>query len=77
MDVLQGVSYIDWPSHDFVPDEIEDNYTMIRDKNIMLGNVWPEANAAFPDFLDPQNNTRIWWTNEFTRFHNRVSCFMN
>uniref|UniRef100_A0A0N5AKZ6 P-type domain-containing protein n=1 Tax=Syphacia muris TaxID=451379 RepID=A0A0N5AKZ6_9BILA len=66
-----GVSYIDWPSHDFVPDEIEDNYTMIRDKNIMLGNVWPEANAAFPDFLDPQNNTRIWWTNEFTRFHNR------
>ena len=39
----------------------------------MLGNVWPERNTAFPDFLDPTNQTTQWWTNEFVLFHQTVS----
>lgn len=38
----------------------------------MLGNVWPDRNTAMPDFLDPTNNTLLWWTAEYQLFHKTV-----
>lgn len=55
-----------------MPDRVEANYSMLIDKNVMLGNVWPSRNTAMPDFLDPKNNTVNWWKSEFVKFHEKV-----
>ncbi|PAV80118.1 hypothetical protein WR25_02992 [Diploscapter pachys] len=65
----QNATFIEWPSADLVPHNIQDQYPMAKNTLVMLGNVWPERNTAFPDFLDPTNQTTQWWTNEFVLFH--------
>ncbi|CAO4375175.1 unnamed protein product [Caenorhabditis nigoni] len=61
--------FIEWARDDQVPHNIQDQYPMAKNTKIMLGNVWPERNTAFPDFLDTQNNTNVWWAGEFAQFH--------
>ncbi|CAJ0565183.1 unnamed protein product, partial [Mesorhabditis spiculigera] len=68
----QNASFIEWPRFELVPHQVQDQYPMAKDTKIMLGNVWPERNTAFPDFLDPTNITNNWWTAEFARFHNTL-----
>lgn len=36
----------------------------------MLGKVWPEYNAAFPDFFS--DNALNWWSQEVAMFHDKV-----
>lgn len=62
-------SFIEWARDDQVPHNIQDQYPMAKNTRIMLGNVWPERNTAFPDFLDTKNNTNVWWAGEFAQFH--------
>ncbi|CAJ0930944.1 unnamed protein product, partial [Mesorhabditis belari] len=66
----QNASFIEWPRFDLVPRQIQDQYPMAKSTKIMLGNVWPERNTAFPDFLDTTGKTDAWWAGEFARFHN-------
>ncbi|CAO4379274.1 unnamed protein product [Caenorhabditis nigoni] len=54
--------FIEWVRDDQVPHNIQDQYPMAKNTKIMLGNVWPERNTAFSDFLDTQNNTTVWWS---------------
>lgn len=67
------MSFIKWPSSDVSQTELANNYSMLLDKTVMLGNVWPDWNTVMPDFLDVTNNTVNWWINEFVTFHNNVS----
>lgn len=39
----------------------------------MLGVVWPDKHAAFPDFYDDTNVTQSWWADEIKRYHESVS----
>ncbi|EGT49348.1 hypothetical protein CAEBREN_14192 [Caenorhabditis brenneri] len=48
---------------------------MAKNTRVMLGNVWPERNTAFPDFLDTKNNTNNWWAGEFATFHKTSNPF--
>lgn len=48
---------------------------MAKDTNVMLGVVWPDKHVAFPDFLDPTNQTNKWWLSEFKRFYEKVNIF--
>ena len=59
-----------------VPQDQENLYNLTKNTRVMLGNVWPSVNVAFPDFLDPTNITRDWWANEFALFHQIVSSFL-
>ncbi len=72
MILFQGARFIEWPRADLVPHSVQDQYPMARNTTIMLGNVWPDRNTAFPDFLDPTNATSEWWIDEFVRFHETV-----
>jgi alpha-glucosidase (family GH31 glycosyl hydrolase) len=65
----QNASFISWPRDDMVPQDQENLYNLTKNTRVMLGNVWPTDNVAFPDFLDPTNITRDWWANEFALFH--------
>ncbi|CAI5447193.1 unnamed protein product [Caenorhabditis angaria] len=60
-----NASFISWPSDSLVPHAIQDQYPMAKNTRVMLGNVWPDRNTAFPDFLDPTNKTNLWWAQEF------------
>lgn len=42
----------------------------------MLGVVWPDHHAAFPDFFDT-NVTKEWWKDEFVKIHNSVRIILN
>ncbi|CAL2041470.1 unnamed protein product [Caenorhabditis brenneri] len=68
-DINQDASFIEWARDDQVPHNIQDQYPMAKNTRVMLGNVWPERNTAFPDFLDTKNNTNNWWAGEFATFH--------
>ncbi|VDD95288.1 unnamed protein product [Enterobius vermicularis] len=72
-DFTEKVSFIKWPSSEVSQTELANNYSMLSDKTVMLGNVWPDWNTVMPDFLDVTNNTVNWWINEFVTFHNHVS----
>ncbi|PIC26427.1 hypothetical protein B9Z55_019005 [Caenorhabditis nigoni] len=61
--------FIECVRDDQVPHNIQNQYPMAKNTKIMLGNVWPERNTAFPDFLGTQNNTNVWWAGEFAQFH--------
>ncbi|CAL2041467.1 unnamed protein product [Caenorhabditis brenneri] len=63
--INQDASFIEWARDDQVPHSIQDQYPMAKNTRIMLGNVWPERNTAFPDFLDTKNNTNNWWALPF------------
>ncbi|EGT49352.1 hypothetical protein CAEBREN_21036 [Caenorhabditis brenneri] len=67
--INQDASFIEWARDDQVPHNIQDQYPMAKNTRVMLGNVWPERNTAFPDFLDTKNNTNNWWAGEFATFH--------
>ncbi|ETN75008.1 glycosyl hydrolase, family 31 [Necator americanus] len=62
--------FIEWERKDQVMQCIQDLYPLVADTKIMLGVVWPDRHAAFPDFLD--RNTRKWWIEEFIRMYNKV-----
>ncbi|CAI4224412.1 unnamed protein product [Auanema sp. JU1783] len=68
----QNASFIEWNTLSEVPRNVEDLYPLANNSLIMLGNVWPERNTAFPDFLDPTNNTQNWWISEFVKFHDNL-----
>ncbi|CAL2041468.1 unnamed protein product, partial [Caenorhabditis brenneri] len=70
--INQDASFIEWARDDQVPHNIQDQYPMAKNTRVMLGNVWPERNTAFPDFLDTKNNTNNWWAGEFATFHKTV-----
>ncbi|TKR69511.1 hypothetical protein L596_021660 [Steinernema carpocapsae] len=65
--------FIEWPRADLVQRHVQDLYLMAKDTNIMLGVVWPNQHAAFPDFLDPSNATNEWWIKEFEIFHDKIA----
>ncbi|CAJ0930918.1 unnamed protein product, partial [Mesorhabditis belari] len=69
---IENVSFVEWPRFDQVPTKIQDQYPLAKNTKMMLGNVWPERNVAFPDFLDPTNKTELWWIDEFRRFHDML-----
>ncbi|KHN85505.1 Maltase-glucoamylase, intestinal [Toxocara canis] len=71
--IEMNASFIEWERYDQVPHTIQDMYPLTKDTKIMLGIVWPERHAAFPDFLDPTNATVEWWANEFSLFHKTVA----
>uniref|UniRef100_A0AC35EZV9 Galactose mutarotase N-terminal barrel domain-containing protein n=1 Tax=Panagrolaimus sp. PS1159 TaxID=55785 RepID=A0AC35EZV9_9BILA len=70
--IAANASFIEWPRMDLVPTGIEDSYPYVKGTKIMLGKVWPANNAAFPDFLDPQNETQQWWESELEGFVKEV-----
>ncbi|KAK6734135.1 hypothetical protein RB195_017734 [Necator americanus] len=65
-------NFIEWEREDQVMRSIQDRYPLVSNTKIMLGVVWPDRHVAFPDFLDPTNNTAKWWIEEFVRFHKLV-----
>ncbi|CAD6199485.1 unnamed protein product [Caenorhabditis auriculariae] len=65
----QGASFIEWDTDAQVPRQIQDQYPMAKNTKVMLGNVWPDRNTGFPDFLDTTDKTNNWWANEFSTFH--------
>uniref|UniRef100_A0A7E4VL12 Alpha-glucosidase n=1 Tax=Panagrellus redivivus TaxID=6233 RepID=A0A7E4VL12_PANRE len=65
----QNVSWINWPKDELVMRDIQNQYPLAKDTNIMLGVVWPDEHVGFPDFLDPSNLTTKWWADEFKRYH--------
>lgn len=67
-----NVSFVEWPREDQVPQSVQQLYPMAKQTKIMLGVVWPDKHVAFPDFLDPTNNTQRWWSEEFERFYDEV-----
>ncbi|EFO91118.1 hypothetical protein CRE_30413 [Caenorhabditis remanei] len=67
--ITADASFIEWARDDQVPHSIQDQYPMAKNTRVMLGNVWPERNTAFPDFLDTKSNTNDWWAGEFAQFH--------
>ncbi|CAJ0601551.1 unnamed protein product, partial [Cylicocyclus nassatus] len=68
----KNVSFIEWAKQSQVPMSIQKLYPMAANTMIMLGNVWPDRNTAFPDFLDPNNQTQDWWTLESQMFHDKI-----
>ena len=72
---FQNASFIEWPRYDLVPQNVNGMYPFANGTKIMLGNMWPIKNVAYPDFLDETNRTRDWWTSEFINFRNTV-CFI-
>jgi alpha-glucosidase len=68
----QGANFISWPRPDLVPHNIQDQYPLVKDKTFMLGVVWPDHHAAFPDFYDDTNVTQKWWISEIKRLHNET-----
>uniref|UniRef100_F1KSW9 Maltase-glucoamylase n=1 Tax=Ascaris suum TaxID=6253 RepID=F1KSW9_ASCSU len=68
-----NASFIEWERFDQVPRSIQDLYPLVKNTKIMLGIVWPDRHAAFPDFLDPTSMTAAWWANEFKLFHKAVA----
>ena len=68
----QDAKFVEWPTFDFVPEGLETQYPLLNGTKIMLGKVWPKKAAAFPDFLDPQGKTQQWWSDEFTRFRQKL-----
>lgn len=69
----QNASFIEWAKTSQVPTSLQQQYPLVADTLIMLGNVWPDRNTAMPDFLDPTNNTLLWWTAEYQLFHKTVA----
>ncbi|KAK6043637.1 glycosyl hydrolase, family 31, partial [Cooperia oncophora] len=69
---LKNASFIEWADKSQVPTSLQNQYPMVADSLIMLGNVWPDNNTAMPDFLDPTNNTLRWWISEYQLFHKTV-----
>jgi len=67
----QGATFISWPREDLVMRDIQDQYPLAKNTVYMLGVVWPDKHVAFPDFLDPQDNTNNWWANEFKLYHDQ------
>ncbi|KAI6184881.1 P-type domain-containing protein [Aphelenchoides bicaudatus] len=63
----QGANFISWPRKDLVPHNIQDLYPLAKDTTFMLGVVWPDNHAAWPDFFDDSNKTNQWWANEVQR----------
>jgi len=61
--------FIQWPRKSCVPGD-NNQYPSTRGTNILLGKVWPENKAGFPDFM--KQATHDWWTDEFVRFHRQV-----
>ncbi|VDM66975.1 unnamed protein product [Strongylus vulgaris] len=70
--IEKNVSFIEWAKQSQVPKSIQEQYPMAAKTMIMLGNVWPDRNTAFPDFLDPTNKTLQWWTSECQMYHDVV-----
>ncbi|CAJ0607276.1 unnamed protein product [Cylicocyclus nassatus] len=68
-----GARFVEWERKDQVMTSVQDLYPLAKDTKIMLGVVWPNVHVAFPDFLDPHNNTMAWWIDEFIKFHDKVS----
>lgn len=69
----QNASFIEWPSDDLVPQDIQSQYPWAKGTKIMLGVTWPAKHVAFPDFLDTGANTANWWTSEMVNFEKTVS----
>ncbi|VDK45602.1 unnamed protein product [Cylicostephanus goldi] len=69
---LLGARFVEWERNDQVMRSAQDLYPLVEDTKIMLGVVWPNVHVAFPDFLDPHNNTTTWWIDEFVKFHEEV-----
>uniref|UniRef100_A0A915E7Q9 Uncharacterized protein n=1 Tax=Ditylenchus dipsaci TaxID=166011 RepID=A0A915E7Q9_9BILA len=67
-----NASFIQWPRIDLVPPKVQSLYPMVKNTSIMLGIVWPDRHAAFPDFLDKSGVTNQWWADEFTTYRQQV-----
>uniref|UniRef100_A0A0N5ARH1 P-type domain-containing protein n=1 Tax=Syphacia muris TaxID=451379 RepID=A0A0N5ARH1_9BILA len=69
----QGANFIQWPENNSVPKDVQSMYSTTNNTDFMLGVVWPNNHCAFPDFLDPENNTAEWWISEFREYHKNIS----
>ncbi|KAE9546349.1 hypothetical protein FO519_010439, partial [Halicephalobus sp. NKZ332] len=71
--LAQDATFVEWPSSEYVPQGLESQFPLLNGTKIMLGKVWPDRAVAFPDFLDPQEKTQKWWSDEFTRFRQKLA----
>uniref|UniRef100_A0A183U3Y7 Sucrase-isomaltase n=1 Tax=Toxocara canis TaxID=6265 RepID=A0A183U3Y7_TOXCA len=69
---IDDAAFIEWPRTDLVQTEIQNLYDTTMGTKIMLGVVWPDHHAAFPDFSDPQPNTVDWWIDEYRLYYKSV-----
>ncbi|VDK17409.1 unnamed protein product [Anisakis simplex] len=69
----KNATFVEWPANDLVPMDIQNQYATTRGTKVMLGVVWPDHHAAFPDFSDLQQNTVDWWVDEFREYHKKIS----
>ncbi|KAL3096045.1 hypothetical protein niasHS_005804 [Heterodera schachtii] len=70
--IQADVSFVEWERFDQVPKDVQNLYPMAKETKIMLSVVWPGRHVAFPDFLDPENKTQKWWSDELQNFHKKV-----